>query len=88
MLATAGVSRSAYAQAPTSFLAARAGWSQDEVLALRDGRPLEEDKIDALVNVVRDAAIRSGQVGDATWQGRRTAAGAASSSPRPSPSWP
>jgi len=68
MLATASVSQSAYAQAVTSFLAARAGWSEGEVLALRHGRPLGEDKTDALVNVVREAATRSGQVGDATWQ--------------------
>ena len=68
MLATAAVSHSAYAQAVTSFLAVRAGWSQTEILALREDRPLGEDKIDALVAVVREAAARSGQVGDATWQ--------------------
>jgi len=68
MLATAAVSHSAYAQAVTSFLAVRSGWSQAEVQALRDGRPLGEDKIDTLVDVVREAAIRSGQVGDTTWQ--------------------
>jgi alkylhydroperoxidase family enzyme len=68
MLATAAVSGSAYAQAVTSFLAARSGWSQTEVLALRDGRPLGEDKTDTLVAVVREAATRSGQVRDATWQ--------------------
>jgi hypothetical protein len=68
MLATAAVSDSAYAQAVTSFLAVRSGWSQAEVLALRDGRPLGEDKIDALVGVVREAATRSGRVRDATWQ--------------------
>jgi alkylhydroperoxidase family enzyme len=68
MLATAAVSHSAYAQAVTSFLAARAGWSPSEMAALRDGRPLGEDKTDALVSVVREAATRSGQVGDATWQ--------------------
>ena len=68
MLATASVSVSAYAQAVTSFLADRAGWSHGEVLALRDGRPLGEDKIDALVGVVREAATRSGQVSDEAWQ--------------------
>jgi len=68
MLATAAVSGSAYAQAVTSFLAVRAGWSQTQVLALREGRPLGEDKTDALVDVVREATTRSGQVGDATWQ--------------------
>ena len=68
MLATASVSHSAYAQAVTSFLADRAGWSQAEMLALRDGRPLGEDKTDALVGVVREAATRSGQVSDQAWQ--------------------
>ena len=68
MLATAAVSGSAYAQAVNSFLADRAGWSQAEVLALREGRPLGEDKTDALVGVVREAATWSGQVGDATWR--------------------
>ena len=68
MLATAAVSHSSYAQAITSFLAARAGWSQAEILALRDGRPLGEDKTDAMVGVVREAAARSGQVSDAAWQ--------------------
>jgi alkylhydroperoxidase family enzyme len=68
MLATASVSVSAYAQAVTSFLADRAGWSQTEVLALQDGRPLGEDKIDALVGVIREASTRSGQVSDEAWQ--------------------
>ena len=68
MLATASVSHSAYAQAVTSFLADRAGWSRAEVLALREGRPLGEDKTDALVGVVREAATRSGQVSDEAWQ--------------------
>ena len=68
MLATAAVSDSAYAQAVTSFLAVRSGWSQAEVLALRDGRRLGEDKIAAVVGVVREAATRSGRVRDATWQ--------------------
>jgi hypothetical protein len=68
MLATAAVSQNAYAQAVTSFLAIRAGWSQAEVLALGDGRPLGEDKTDALVGVVREAAAQSGQVSDAAWQ--------------------
>ena len=68
MLATAAVSGSAYAQAVTSFLAVRSGWSPGEVQALRDGRPLGEDKTDTLVAVVREAATRSGQVRDATWQ--------------------
>ncbi len=38
MLATAGAVGNAYTEAITSALALRAGWSQAEVLALRDGR--------------------------------------------------
>jgi len=68
MLATAGVTGSAYTQAVTSFLAARAGFTPSEVAALRDGRALGDDKTDALVDVVREAATRSGEVRDATWQ--------------------
>jgi alkylhydroperoxidase family enzyme len=52
----------------TASLAARSGWDEAEVRALRDGRPLGEDKTDALVGVVREAAARSGQVSDAMWQ--------------------
>jgi hypothetical protein len=68
MLATAAVTGSAYAEALTSFLALRAGWGQAEILALRDGSPLGDDKIDSLVGVVREAAGRAGRVADVTWQ--------------------
>jgi alkylhydroperoxidase family enzyme len=68
MVTTAAVSHSTYAQAVTASLAARSGWDEAEVRALRDGRPLGEDKTDALVGVIREAAARSGQVSDAMWQ--------------------
>jgi hypothetical protein len=68
MLATAGVSHSAYAEAVTSFLAIRAGWSQSDVQLLRDGLAVGDDKIDSLADVVREAAARDGRVSDATWE--------------------
>ena len=68
MMATAGVSQSVYAQAVTSMLALRSGWSPDQVARLRDGHPLGEDKVDSLVRVVREAAGRAGQVGELTWR--------------------
>jgi hypothetical protein len=68
MLATASVSHSPYAVALTSFLAARSGWSPAEVTSLRDGHRLGDDKTDALVEVIREAAAQSGRVSDATWQ--------------------
>ena len=69
MLTTAGAAgHSAYAEAITSSLALRAGWSQAEIAALRDGRSLGDDKTDALTAVIREAASHRGVVSDATWQ--------------------
>lgn len=68
MLATAGVSHSAYAEAVSAQLAVRAGWSPAQVSCLRDGHPLGEDTVDALVRLVREAAVRGGRVADLTWQ--------------------
>jgi hypothetical protein len=68
MLVTAAASHSAYAEALTSFLAVRSGWSPSEVGSLRDGHRVGDDKIDSLIGVIREAAARAGQVSDATWQ--------------------
>lgn len=68
MLPTASVSHSGYAEDVTSRLALRTGWTQAEVLALRDGRSLGDDKLGSLIAVVREAAGRAGQVDDVTWE--------------------
>jgi hypothetical protein len=68
MLVTATASHSAYAEALTSFLAVRSGWSPSEVRSLQDGHRLGDDKIDSLIDVIREAAARAGRVSDATWQ--------------------
>jgi alkylhydroperoxidase family enzyme len=67
MLATAVAGDSEYARAVISTLARRSGWRPDQVDALRAGRDLGEEKPDALVDVVREAAANSGHVSDATW---------------------
>jgi hypothetical protein len=74
MLATAGACHSGYAESITSALARRAGWNQAQVLSLRDGQGVGDDKIDSLVAVVREAAGRGGRVSDVTWE-RATACG-------------
>jgi alkylhydroperoxidase family enzyme len=74
MLTTAGVTHSEYAQALTSFLAWRSGWGPAEIVALRDGQGVGDEKVDALVGVVRAAAGRSGRVSEASWH-RATASG-------------
>jgi hypothetical protein len=68
MLATAGISESAYAEAVTSQLGLRAGWSPGEVSRLRAGHRLGDDRLDSLVRVVREAAGQAGRVSDLTWQ--------------------
>jgi alkylhydroperoxidase family enzyme len=67
MLATAVADGSEYALAVISMLALRSGWHPEQVDALTAGKDLGEEKTDALVGVVREAAANSGHVSDATW---------------------
>jgi len=74
MLAAAAHDGSEYALAIISTLALRSGWHPDEVDALASGRGLGEEKTDALISVVREAAANSGRVSDAAWT-RATSSG-------------
>jgi alkylhydroperoxidase family enzyme len=67
MLVTAAAAGNEYARAVISTLAHRSGWRPDQVDALLGGRDLGEEKTDALVGVVREAAASSGHVSDAAW---------------------
>jgi alkylhydroperoxidase family enzyme len=67
MLAAAAADGSQYAQAIISILAARAGWRPEQIEALSAGRDVGDSKLDALVGVVREAALNSGHVSDDTW---------------------
>lgn len=67
MLAAAVHDGSEYALAITSMLALRSGWHPDLVAALRAGQDLGEERTDALIGVVREAAANSGRVSDRTW---------------------
>jgi len=67
MLAAAVHDRSEYALAIVSALARRSGWQPDQVEALRAGKDLGEEKTDALIGVVREAAANSGHVSDPAW---------------------
>ena len=68
MLATAGVSHSEYTEAITATLAERGGWSKHQISALRGGGSVGDDKIDAIVAVVREAAAHAGRAGDIAWE--------------------
>jgi alkylhydroperoxidase family enzyme len=67
MLAAAAADGSRYAVAIISLLALRSGWRPDQVEALLAGRDAGEDKTDALVAVIREAADDHGSVSQATW---------------------
>ncbi|HMC67549.1 MAG TPA: hypothetical protein VKJ07_00210, partial [Mycobacteriales bacterium] len=56
-----------YTLAVNSMLALRAGWSAEQVTAITDGRSSGDTKIDALIEVVREAAAGDGTVSDVTW---------------------
>ena len=71
MLATAGVSRNEYTQAITAALAERAGWSRPQLVALRDGGNLGDDKTDSIVALIREAAGHAGMASEAAWDRAR-----------------
>ncbi len=67
MLAAAVHDGSEYALAIISMLALRSGWRRDQVEVLVAGKDLGEEKTDALIGVVREAAANSGRVSDLAW---------------------
>ena len=68
MLATATTTRNDYVVGITSRLASMLGWADDQVAALRSGNSVGDNKIDALTNLVREAAANAGAVEDTTWK--------------------
>jgi len=67
MLAAGGAVGNDYVVAITSRLASLAGWTDDQVAALRTGTETGDRKIDTIAGLVREATANSGNVGDATW---------------------
>jgi hypothetical protein len=68
MLATAGVCHNGYTRDLTTLLGLRAGWRPEQAAALFAGQGSGDGAIDALASVVREAASRSGEVGDLAWK--------------------
>ena len=56
------------------MLARRSGWQPEEIAALSSGGRVGEPRADALIAVVREAAVSGGRVSDVTWA-RAVAAG-------------
>jgi len=56
-----------YTLAVNGMLARRAGWTAEQVTAITDGRSSGDAKVDALLEVVREAAGADGSVSDVAW---------------------
>jgi len=56
-----------YTLAVNAMLARRAGWTDEQVNAITDGRSSGDARADALLEVVREAAGGDGTVTDASW---------------------
>ena len=67
MLTAAGAVGNVYAVAITGRLAHLAGWTDEQIAALRAGTATGDATVDALAGLVREAAANSGKVSDATW---------------------
>src|SRR5690242_11502181 len=67
MLAAAVHDGREHALANVSMLALRSGWQREHVDAIAADKDLGEEKTDALISVVREAAANSGHVSDAAW---------------------
>jgi|SRR5215472_12578000 len=72
LLAVSSADRSPYSEAVAAQVAARAGWTDEEMAELRSGTPRDE-RLAALVAVAREAATGLGRVSDATWEAAKAA---------------
>lgn len=66
-LTVSSTQQSDYSLAINTMLAARAGWSGEDIAALRAGAFSRDAKLASLLAVVRDAAANEGAVESETW---------------------
>ncbi len=67
-LVVANVDRCTYCQSAHTAGAKQAGFSEDQTIAIRAGRVDFDDKLAALLSLVRESASNLGHVEDETWQ--------------------
>ncbi|MDP9019197.1 MAG: carboxymuconolactone decarboxylase family protein [Actinomycetota bacterium] len=72
-LAVANVDGCEYCQAAHTVAGRAAGLDDDLMLEIRRGELTSDPRLAALVDVVREAAERMGEVGNATWEAARSA---------------
>ena len=73
MLATATTVANDYVVGIASQLASMLGWADDEVAALRSGNTVGDNDIDALTDLIREAAANAGTVTETTWKAAQDA---------------
>jgi alkylhydroperoxidase family enzyme len=66
-LAVGAVDRCEYSSAIARQLLARAGATDEEIDGLAAAIPPADEKLAEMISVAREAAVREGHVGDATW---------------------
>jgi AhpD family alkylhydroperoxidase len=66
-LAVAAVNECDYCQSAYTGAAKQAGFSEDETVAIREGR-LEDDELSPLLDLARELVANKGHVEDATWK--------------------
>jgi hypothetical protein len=66
-LAAGSATDGPYSPLVNTRLALRAGWTADDVAAIRSGAPVEH-RLDRLLAVTRQAAVNGGRVPAATWE--------------------
>jgi hypothetical protein len=66
-VAASAVGNGEYTLAVNGMLARRAGWTDEQVIAITDGRSSGDAKVDALLEVVRETSGGDGRVSDAAW---------------------
>lgn len=66
-LTVGAVDRCDYCQSAHTLSGKRAGWTEDQTVAIRAGEPVDP-RLDALIAVVRGAAGDVGEVDEVTWK--------------------
>lgn len=66
-IAASAAGRGGYTLAVNAMLARRVGWTDAQVTAITEGRSCGDETVDALLDVVREAAAGDGTVSDVTW---------------------
>lgn len=68
MLTVGNVDGGDYSLATVSLLAKRAGWSEEQIRALASGSFAGDERLAALLAVVREATATTGHVHETTWK--------------------